>query len=162
MMQKFPGGVEDYAEAMTEQIADNLRRGKAPDGRWLGGLNGDAKERRAQLAAQNARGGAADKRYTDPKYRKKVKKNWDRHRDLSVPVVSRPRGHFSGFLARALEVQQYGNDLGYRVYQPFNRSLSRVLNGRAVWNSRASESEHMEEIRLKILELIQTVKKRRR
>lgn len=162
VLDAFPDGIKNYAEALREQIAGNLKLGRAPDGRSLGWLDSDARERRNQLAKQHARGGAADPRYTDDAFRKKVDRNWDRARRFpSTPFVSRPRGHFSGHLASSLDVATGRGDLEFFVTQPYNRSLSRVLKGRNVWNSRASESERITEALEETLKLIQKTKKRR-
>ena len=163
VLDAFPDGIKNYAEAMRDQISANLKMGRGPDGRSLHGIDADAKERRQQLAGQHHRGGEAHPRYKDPDFRRSVDSNWDRWRKFTrTPVVSRPRGYFSGHLANHLDVQEGRGDLEFMVLQPFNRSLSRVLKGRNVWNSRASESDRITEALEETLRLIQTTKKRRR
>lgn len=94
------------AQALTDQIKSNLKRGQAPTGQALPSLTGRTIDRRKKEVEQAHRGGEADRRFIDPKFRTDTMRNYTR--DYTAPKLGTfapkdgtTRGVLSGMLSES-------------------------------------------------------------
>lgn len=121
----------EVAEAMRLRAVEMLRQGRRADGSPLPGLDADTLDWRMTEAAQGDRGGEADERYEDPKFRRKVRDNYDR--DYTTrrggkgykPKAGGPRGNVSGLLADSFFARPNRDGKGVTIYVAAQRGRPR-------------------------------------
>lgn len=121
----------EVAQAFLEQAKAMLLQGKRADGTALPPLDVDSLDWRQTEAAQGARGGQAADQYQDPKFRARVKQNYDR--DYTTrrsgkgyqPKAGGPRGVASGLLLDSFFARPNRDGKGVTIYVAAQRGRPR-------------------------------------
>lgn len=146
--------VQPIADAIAKTIGDNLRAGRTPSGGSMPGIASSTTEWREREAAQGARGGEADPKYKDLKFRMGVKKNYLRDYTAArlgafTPKAGGPRGVVSGMLATSFSARPTRDGKGFIIYVASKRgrprfgetlsALQTTFSGVPLWSSTAME-----------------------
>lgn len=140
------------ADVIARTIADNLHRGLNPSGGAMPAIKSSTAEWRQNEAEQGARGGQADPRFKDPKFRAKAAKNY--HRDYHAPRLGSftpeaggPRGVVSGMLASSFLARPSRDGKSFTVFVAAKRGKPRpgealaavesVFRGVPLWSEQA-------------------------